>query len=309
MMTEENWKKGLVLSLITVLFWSTLPVALKLSLTATDALTLTWFRFLTAAVFTTLVIISRKKLGEFKQLSKTQWAWLCLAAAMLTANYVLFLIGLKMTTPANAQVFIQLAPLLMTLGGVLIFKESFNRMQLTGVVSIVIGLSLFFSDQIKQIMSSDYTLGIWVMFAAALTWAIYALIQKKLAQVLSSQSILCFIYLFATLMLFFWSDLSSYKNFTTLQGWAIAYACVNTIIAYGAFAEALNHWNASRVGMILALTPVITLLFINSFAYLFPHLLAAESIQFVGYIGMIFIVSGSMLASIKKRRKAIKVLP
>ena len=37
---QENWKKGLVLSLVTVLFWSTLPVALKISLSGMDALTL-----------------------------------------------------------------------------------------------------------------------------------------------------------------------------------------------------------------------------------------------------------------------------
>lgn len=308
-MTEENWKKGLLLSLVTVLFWSTLPVALKLSLTATDALTLTWFRFLTAAIFTAFLILSRNKLGEFKNLKVTHWLWLSLAAMMLTGNYVLFLVGLEMTSPANAQVFIQMAPLLLTLGGVVIFKESFNRMQMLGVASILLGLSLFFSDQIKQIISSDYSLGIWVMFAAALTWAIYALIQKKLAQVLSSQSILCFIYIFASLALFFWSDLDSYQDFSTLQWWAIAYACINTIIAYGAFAEALNHWNASRVGMILALTPVITLLFINAFAYLFPHLLDAESIHLIGYIGMAFIVIGSMLASFKKRRKVVKTIP
>lgn len=299
-MMQENWKKGLVLSLITVLFWSTLPVALKLSLTATDAMTLTWFRFLTAGVFTAAIILSRNKLGEFKHLTTSQWAWLSLAAAMLIGNYVLFLVGLEMTSPANAQVFIQMAPLLMTLGGVLIFKESFNRMQMLGMVAILIGLSLFFSDQIKQIISSDYSLGIWVMFAAALTWAIYALIQKKLAQSLSSQSILCFIYLFATVVLFFWTDLSNHGTVTSLQWWAIAYACINTVIAYGAFAEALNHWNASRVGMILALTPVTTLLFINTFAYFFPHLLAQENIHLVGYLGMVCIVAGSMLASLKK---------
>ena len=138
------------------------------------------------------------------------------------------------------------------------------------------------------------------MFAAALTWAIYALIQKKLAQVLSSQSILCFIYLFATVVLFFWAELDNHQAITPIQWWAIAYACINTVIAYGAFAEALNHWNASRVGMVLALTPVTTLLFINTFAYFFPHLLAQENIHYVGYLGMVCIVSGSMLASLKK---------
>jgi len=62
----------------------------------------------------------------------------------------------------------------------------------------------------------------------------------------------------------------------------------------------MNHWHASRVGMVLALTPVTTLLFINAFAYVFPSRLAPESLQQLGYIGMVFIVSGSMLASLKR---------
>ncbi|WP_223786645.1 DMT family transporter [Marinicella meishanensis] len=303
-MTEENWAKGLILSLITVLFWSTLPIALKISLTAMDAMTLTWFRFLIAGLITALLMMASRRWQEFKRLNTSQWLWLGLAAAMLIGNYVLFLIGLAMTSPANAQVFIQMAPLLMTLGGVLIFKESFSRMQLLGATSVVVGLVLFFNDQIQQIFNSDYTVGIWVMFLAALTWAIYALIQKKLARVLSSQSILLFIYLFASVVLVFWSDVSGFTHISPLQWWAIAYACINTVVAYGAFAEALNHWNASRVGMVLALTPVITLLFINLFAHFFPHLLAAETIQGLGYVGMAFIVSGSMLASLKRQPKS-----
>ena len=267
---QENWKKGLVLSLVTVLFWSTLPVALKISLSGMDAMTLTWFRFLVAGLITLIFLASKRKLREFAVLSRRDWLWLCLAALMLIGNYVFFLIGLDMTSPANAQVFIQMAPLLMTLGGVLIFKESFNRFQMLGVVSILVGLCLFFSDQIKQIISSDYTLGIWVMFAAALTWAIYALIQKKLAARLSSQSILFFIYVFASVVMVYWTDFTGFGQIKTVQWWAIAYACLNTVIAYGAFAEAMNHWNASRVGMVLALTPVTTLLFINAFAYVFP---------------------------------------
>ena len=126
-MTQENWKKGLILSLITVLFWSTLPISLKIGLEATDAMTLTWFRFLVAALITWLLLMGGKKLAAFKRLTFRQWCWLTLAALMLIGNYVFYLIGLEMTTPANAQVFIQLAPLLMTLGGVLIFKEPFNR--------------------------------------------------------------------------------------------------------------------------------------------------------------------------------------
>lgn len=297
---KNNWKIGLLLSLITVLFWSTLPISLKISLSALDAWTLTWLRFVFAALLTLMLLLSGNKLAQFKSLQAPDWIWLIIAAAMLVANYLLFLYGLEMTSPANAQVFIQMAPLLMTLGGVLIFKEHFSKQQMAGALLVIVGLGFFFKDQLAQILNSDFTLGFWIMFAAALTWAIYALIQKKLAAKLSSQAILLFIYTFASVVLLFGSDHSSYATITSTQWWAIAYACVNTVGAYGAFAEALNYWQASRVGMVLAMTPVFTLFFINVFASFFPELLGKETIQLFGYLGVAMIVSGSMLASLKK---------
>ncbi|WP_154224115.1 DMT family transporter [Marinicella rhabdoformis] len=298
--TQNNWKIGLILSLVTVLFWSTLPVSLKISMSAMDAWTLTWLRFLFAALVTSVLLLLKKRYHQFLTLNSKEWLWLIVAATMLVANYLLFLYGLEMTSPANAQVFIQMAPLLMTLGGVLIFKESFSKIQFFGASLIVVGMAFFFKDQLTQILNSDFSLGFAVMFAAALTWAIYALIQKKLASKLSSQTILLFIYLFASLSLLGGIDTVQFQHVSNTQWWAVAYACVNTVGAYTAFAEALNYWQASRVGMVLAMTPVFTLLFINVFAGIFPDLLDHETISLIGYLGIGFIVSGSMLASLKK---------
>src|SRR6185295_2354036 len=44
-------------------------------------------------------------------LAPRHWALLALAALMLTGNYVFYLLGVKYTTPANAQLLIQAAPL------------------------------------------------------------------------------------------------------------------------------------------------------------------------------------------------------
>lgn len=298
--TQKNWKMGLTLSLITVLFWSTLPISLKISMSAMDAWTLTWLRFLFSAALTLVLLLFKNRYKQFLTLTAIEWLWLIVAATMLVTNYLLFLYGLELTSPASAQVFIQMAPLLMTLGGVFIFKESFSKSQLFGASCVIFGMGLFFKDQISQIINSDFALGFGVMFAAALTWAIYALIQKKLASKLSSQTILLFIYLFASLVLLLGIDTTQFKHLSTIQWWAVLYACFNTVGAYAAFAEALNYWQASRVGMVLAMTPVFTLFFINAFASFFPDLLNQESIQLWGYIGVGMIVTGSMLASLKK---------
>ncbi len=301
MQTQQNWKIGLFLSLLVVAFWSTLPVALKVSLSAIDAWTLTWFRFCTATVFTFFIIAFSGSWRGFLKLKFKDWLWLILAGVMLIGNYVGYLLGLEKTTPGNAQVLIQLAPFLMIIGGVYFFKEAFNLKQKIGATLLVIGLGLFFKDQLDTVSIIEYKTGVALMVFAAVTWAIYALIQKKLHAVLSSQAILAVIYLLASLLLFPFSEPQNLTGLNQQQWIAIAYACFNTVGAYGAFSLALTYWQASRVGMVIAIVPVFSLFFINLMASWFPDLVSFEHITFIGFIGVILIVSGSMFASLGKK--------
>ena len=297
---QQNWKIGLSLSLMVVFFWSTLPVALNISLGAMDAWTLTWLRFCVAAVLTTIFILFTGSWKGFLNLSITNWLWLLLAGIMLTGNYVLFILGLARTTPGNAQVLIQLAPLLMIVGGIYFYKEKFYFKQKIGTVLLIMGLLLFFSEQLDIIIKPEYKSGALIMVFAAITWAIYALIQKKLHDVLSSQAILAMIYILSSLALLPTITASQLGHLDQSQWIAVSYACFNTVGAYAAFSQALKYWAASRVGMVIAIIPVFTLLFINLMSNLFPELVQPEHIQSMGFVGIILIVSGSMIASIGK---------
>lgn len=297
---QQNWKIGLGLSLAVVLFWATLPVALNISLKALDAWTLTWFRFCVAAVLTLALILFTGSWKGYKDLSGKNWLWLLLAACMLTANYVLFILGLEKTTPGNAQVLIQLGPLLMIVGGVVVYKESFNHKQKLGVFLLLLGLVLFFNDQIETILKAEYRTGVIIIVFAAITWAIYALVQKKLHDVLSAQAILAMIYLLAALVLIPTAEPTKLTTLNHDQWVAVIYACLNTVGAYGAFTQAIKYWQASRVGMVIALVPVFTFLFINIMSELFPSLVQPEHIQVLGVVGIVLIVSGSMIASLGK---------
>lgn len=300
-----RWRLGLSLALATALFWATLPVALKVALEAVDALTLTWFRFLFAAVAMGLWLGWRGKLGQLRGLSRSTWIWLALAAAGLIGNYIGYILGLDYTSPANAQLLIQLAPLLMAAGGVIVFKERLNLRQFLGFVAVAAGLLLFFSDQRGQAAEgSSYTLGGVLILIAAATWAGYALIQKQLQRRLDSQVILWVIYLAATVLLFPTAKPERLLEVDAWHWFAILYCAVNTLGAYGAFAEALNHWEASRVSAILALTPLLTVACVTLCAIVLPGLIAPERIGTLGWIGALTVVTGSAAVSLLGARRA-----
>ena len=103
-----RWRFGLLLALVTAACWATLPVALKIMLEVLDPYTLTWFRFVVAAVVMLVWLGVSGGLGGFAALDGKRWTLLLLAALLLIGNYIFYLLGVQHTTPGNAQLIIQL---------------------------------------------------------------------------------------------------------------------------------------------------------------------------------------------------------
>ena len=300
-----RWQLGLALTLVTVACWATLPIALKIVLDVLDPITLTWFRFLVAAVFTAGWLGLRGKLGRgagYARLGRRGWWMLLLAALMLVGNYVFYLLGLHYTTPANAQLLIQLAPLLMALGGIWVFGEHFRAAQWVGLGLLALGMGLFFTDQLAvAVRAPGYLLGSGLVVLGAVVWAVYALLQKQLLVTLGSMHILLFIYVVASIVLLPFARPASLVGLDGFPWAMLAYCALNTIGAYGAFAEALAHWEASRVSAIIAVTPLLCIGAVTAVHALWPDWLAPERITTLGWIGAALVVAGSVAVSLLGR--------
>ncbi|MFC3815435.1 DMT family transporter [Lysobacter sp. GCM10012299] len=297
-----QWRLGLLLTLVTALCWATLPIALKLVLEVLDPITLTWFRFLVAALVTGAWLGWRGKLGGYGQLGRRGSLMLALAALMLVGNYVFYLLGVQHTTPANAQLLIQLAPLLMALGGVWVFGEHFRAAQWLGLALLVAGMGLFFADQLAaSARAPGYVLGSALVVVGAIVWAVYALLQKQLLMRLGSMQVLLFIYAFASVALLPFAHPAALLKLDAVHWAMLMYCAFNTIGAYGAFAEALAHWEASRVSAILATTPLLCIAAATAVHALWPQWLAPERITTLGWIGAALVVAGSAAVSLLNR--------
>ena len=306
-----RWRLGLALALVTAACWSTLPVALKVMLAELDPFTLTWIRFVIAGGVMLAWLAARDGLGGFATLDRRRWSLLALAGVLLIGNYVFYLLGVQHSTPGNAQLLIQLAPLLMALGGILVFRERYRPGQWLGLAVIVAGLWLFFRDQSghSSVRGHEYALGSTMVVMAAVVWAGYALIQKQLLMRLSSPAIMLFIYLLASLLLLPLAHPASLLRLDGLGYALLGFCALNTLVAYGAFAEALVHWEASRVSTVLALTPLLSLAVISGVHGLAPMSVAAESVGTIGYVGALLVVAGSAMSALLGARKRTPQAP
>jgi drug/metabolite transporter (DMT)-like permease len=299
-----RWRVGLSLAIATALFWATLPVALKVALEVVDPYTLTWFRFMFATLALGAFMAMRGQFRQFAGLRSRTWVMLAVAAIGLIGNYLGYLLGLNYTTPANAQLLIQLAPLLMAAGGVVVFKERLRPAQWFGYAAVGVGLLLFFTEQRGRAAQPDnYALGGALIVGGAFTWAVYALVQKQLLQRLDSQAVLWIIYVAAAVLLLPLAQPQTLLKLDAGHWLAVLYCAVNTIGAYGAFAEALAHWEASRVSAILALTPLLTVATVSACAAFVPGLIAPERIGGLGWIGALAVVGGSAAVSLLGQRR------
>jgi len=299
-----RWRLGLALSLLTVFLWGILPIALSVTLQALDVYTLTWFRFLISFGLLAIYLASRQQLPQLQKLRSAGLGLVVVATVFLGINYLLFVQGLTLTSPANAQVLIQLAPVLFGIGAIAFFKERFNRYQLIGLSILVLGLVLFFNEQLQSLLvaNSTYLMGSGIIVLAAAAWAVYALAQKQLLRSLSSANVMLLIYGGCALL---FTPVATPQTILTLSllHWGTLLFCgLNTLIAYGAFAEALEHWEASRVSAVLALTPVVTLVSVEIVSSLLPKWIASEQLTLLGLIGAILVVSGSMAIALGRSR-------
>lgn len=295
-----RWRLGLALALITAICWGVLPIALKLTLEGMDAYTITWYRFAVAAVVLGMVLAATRRLPSLRTLDRKGWILLAVALTGLIGNYVLYLIALDHATPTVNQTVIQLSPICLLLGGLVFFKERFTPRQWLGFAVLIPGLLLFFNRRLPELtdLSGGLGLGVLLLVFASIVWAAYALAQKQLLKALNSQQVLWILYLGAVLLLWPWSRLGEIRGLDTLQMWMLIFSCLNTLVAYGAFAEALEHWEVSRVSAVLALSPLFTILgmwLVNTFA---PGLLERDHLNAISVGGALLVVAGSALCAL-----------
>ena len=300
-----QWQLGLMLTLLTAACWATLPIALKIVLEVLDPMTLTWFRFVVATAITGAWLGYRGALGGYLGLGRRGGTMLGVAALMRVGNYVFDLLGVQHTTPANAQLLIQLAPLLMALGGIWVFGEHFRAAQWLGLAMLAAGMGLFFADQLAAAAQAPgYVLGSAFVIVGAIVWAVYALLQKQLLMRLGSMQVLLAIYVVASIVLLPFARPSTLLRLDAMHWAMLGYCALNTVGAYGAFAEALAHWEASRVSAVLATTPLLCIAAASAVHALWPQWLAPERITPMGWLGAALVVAGSAAVSLLNRRAA-----
>lgn len=292
---------GLGAAVTTALCWSILAIFLKIALKYSDSGTIVFYRMVVAF----FILFFFQAFSDFKKITELKKTppLLILASLLLAVNYFGYMKGVELTAPANAQIFIQIAPLVLASVGIFYFKEKINRYQIWGLTLAFIGYCFFYYDRKLnfEIAENTYLLGQFWIFIGAITWAFFAVLQKILLKKWTPNQINLVIYLICGLVMIPVTDWESIKNLNFEKHILFFSLGINTLIAYGCLSIALKNLPATIVSPILIANPMITLLLLFLIDYFNLNLIPSDNIKFWGYLGSFLVVGGVGLVVATKK--------
>lgn len=275
--------------MVTCGLWGILPVMLKVALEDFSSPTIVWFRFAFSffVLLAYLTWINKKPLSIIVRPPPLGLA----AGVCLALNYYYFMIGLDLSGPSNTAVVIQIAPLLVVIAGVFLYKERFDKGKQFGLAVAIIGFIGFYLDQRNHSANPNqyFTANGNIVFAA-IVWAIYAVAMKRLTSKHEAQNLNFLVYGLAMVILMpgmQWIELANADGI----GWILLIALgLNTVLAYGSLLEALKYIPLSHISMITALNPFVTMTTMAAVSWL--GFTESEKITNLGYAGAALAISG-----------------
>lgn len=295
---------GIMLTLVTAMCWGSLPIIMKQLLATMTPATIVFYRFLMASMGLGIVLAWRGKLPPLRLFRRRRWLLLLLlATAGLVGNFLLFSTSLQYLSPTTSQVIGQLSPVGLMFASVLILKEKMRGTQLAGALLLLCGLLMFFNTSLIDIFTrlTDYTWGVILGVCASMVWVCYGVTQKILLRRLAAQQILLLLYILCVIALLPVAQLSALWQLTSWQLACLLFCGLNTLVSYGALAEAMARWQAAQVGALVTLTPLFTLLFSDVLWLLWPQIFSHTVLNGLAYLGAVVVVCGAMYSAIGHR--------
>lgn len=297
-LAPRDWT-GPLWAVLAALVWSGILIVLARLVGTITPPTLACVRFSFAALVLGVWLAGRGQLPKLTALTRRERKLLALAALGLAANYVFSMMALSHVTPAEASVLSQMNGMVLLAFGVLLLRERLTRVQTIGLAIFAGGLALFLGPRLLgSAFDARFLTGTALVATGAVAWAAYAVVQRVTQNRLSSLQVLWLVCCGSALLLL---PLSSSAGFERLGsgGWvALGLASASTVVAYGAFALALQHWTLTGTTTVTASTPVLTWLLSWAAAAGGVAGVAVPQVGALGLVGALLVTAGCIVTAL-----------
>jgi drug/metabolite transporter (DMT)-like permease len=260
MQSSSRRSLAIVTVVVLMVIWGSTFVITKVVANDISPLMLAVLRFLTAAVVLIPVALVR---GNWKSMPKPM-PWLALLGMALTgiATFTIaFNFALVYASATQGALIYALLPAAVALAAVMFLHEKLERRRIAGIVLSIVGVGMVVLAGEVDRNSPRPVLGALWMIGAVIAWAAYTVFAKRLAD--ADQVItIALVSLFGMLMIVPFAAMELAETpwrAPSLQAWAgvLFLGILASALAYIAYGWALRELDASLVGALINLDPIV----------------------------------------------------
>jgi len=188
----------------------------------------------------------------------------------------------------TASLMVGLSPIFTLIASNLALREKITARKVLGIIIAFLGLFAVVRWGTKDPVNFNYLWGILITLGAPLSWAIYTIVGKPMVSRADPNLITLTAILWGSLPLFFF--LPGNVKVLPMKAWgALAFlTVVCTIFGFIVWSWALRHTEAARLGVLVYLIPLVTV--ITSILFL------GEKLTLGLIIGGVILIGGVVLA-------------
>lgn len=297
---NKNKMKELIdknLMVIATLFFSGAFIAGKFSIAEFPVYSLTFFRFLIAAVVLFLIMWKR---GENFALKKTDVPRIIILSLLGMVGYhVFFFTALKYTSSVNTSLIAATNPIMTTIMASLFLKEKFPKKAIGGILISFLGVAMIVTNgSIDVIKNMNFNIGDISMLVAVLSFSLYFIVLKGIVGRIAPIILTFYVFLFCVILLIpmvIYENPMSFLPNTTWMGWSslIYMSIFASVIAY-----LIQQVSVKRIG------PAKTSLYVNLvplFSMIMAYFILGEVITLPKVLAGIMIISGVIITLRSKK--------
>lgn len=280
---------------ITVLFWGASAVIVKLLLHSLNNIQIILFVSLFATISLFIAVLLQDKIKVIKKYTrKDYWnlIWISFIGPFL--YYVLFYGGLGLSSAQEAIIILYTWPLWAVVLAIPILKEHFSLRKLSAIVLGFIGVCIVATNGTFVGFLGQHIMGDLLVLTGAFCWGLFSILGKKYdyERVTSMLFYFLFTFIFTLITVLLFSSIPQLTSYQLLG--LLAVGIFNSVGSVCWFL-ALKHGETGSMSNIVLLTPFASLIWIV--------ILLNEAILLSSFIGLILIVSGIILQTLKRKSK------
>lgn len=298
----QNQFKYILLLFLVPLFWGGAFATAHHAVTEIPPFTIAAIRFGIAGLLLLIWLLIRKQ-WNWTVLKKRWLGLLIMSLTGVFAYNAFFFLGLQYTSATNGALVIATSPVFITLVSVIFLKETMTKRKYAGMILSLFGVIIVISKgSFMTLLSLTFNQGDLLLLVSMLSWVIYGTVGKIVLKGVSPLLATTTTTIMGSLLLvvgsLFEGGWTTVPTMSFQVGLEILYMIIfATVLGFVFWNIGIHHVGPSRSSAFLNFVPV-NAMWISALIY-------NANIEWPQIAGMLLVISGVYLTTIKRRESII----